>query len=132
MTTTNNHDTNIIMSLFVDGRAADSEVPSSLRRRGFWGDIILFANEPEISSGSKLWLVYGRLTDKQLNKGIDAVKKGLEWLVLKDYALQIDVDGNFIVNGINLNVNITVEDNFIKKFNFKLWENGIVSAEETL
>lgn len=128
----NSFDTNILMSLFVDGRADGSEISEPIDRRGFWGDVILFKNEPNISSGGKLWLVRGRRTEDTLNKAIDVVQKSLNWLVLKKYAQQVTVNGDFSINGIILNVIIRVSDNVVRVFNFKLWENGIVETIERL
>lgn len=125
-------DINIIMSLFVDARADESEIPEPLRRRGFWGDLILYAQEDNISLGSKLWLVYGRNTEEQLNRAIDYSRKGLDWFVQKNYAKSIEVDGRRVINAIILDVRFIIEDNSISEFNFKLWENGVVETIESL
>ncbi len=121
-------DTSIIHSLFVDGRANQSDIGEPIERRGFWGDLIIFENEPTIQSGSKLWLVRGRRTEVNLNNAIDFCQKGLNWLIEKDFAKQINVTGEFSTNGIILDVTITVIDNSILKFNFRLWENGVVEV----
>lgn len=125
-------DINIQMSLFVDGRADSSEISEPLMRRGFLGDLILFAQEDNIASGSKLWLVYGRNTEEQLNRAIDYTQKSLQWLVDKGYAINIIVNGTRLINGIKVNVQFIVEDNSISEFNFKLWENGVVEVIESL
>jgi len=125
-------DINIIMSLFVDGRADSSEIPEAIRRRGFWGDLILFANESNIESGSKLWLVNGRNTDDMLNRAIDYSRKSLQWFIDKGYVQDVEVTGNNTATGIQLDINFIIEDNSIEEFNFKLWENGVVQVIEGL
>lgn len=125
-------DISLIMSLFVDARAAQSEIPEPLARRGFWGDLILFKNDNEIESGSKLWMTRGRRTEALKNKAIDYAYKALQWLVTRNYAKEVRVDAAFAPNGIILDISITIEDNSIEKFNFKLWENGIVQEVRPL
>jgi len=129
--TDDSFDINIIMSLFVDSRADSSEIVEPLRRRGFWGDLVLFSQE-NLKSGSKLWLVSGRNTKEQLNKAIDYTRKSLQWLINEKYVKNINVDGQQTINGIIINIEFIVEDNNISEFNFKLWENGIVETIETL
>ena len=124
-------DINIIMSLFVDARADASEIAEPLQRRGFWGDLILFAQE-DLVSGSKLWLVYGRNTEKQLNNAIDYTKKALQWLIIENHVRNINVTGSITMNGIIVNVEFIVEDNSVSEFSFKLWENGQVEVVESL
>lgn len=124
----NTFDINIIMSLFVDARADQSELPEPLRRRGFWGDLILYKNEDNITLGSKLWLISGRNTEDSLNRAIDFSRKSLQWLIDKNYVTTINVDGSRSINGIILNINFIVQDNSISEFNFKLWENGVVEV----
>ena len=125
-------DINIIMSLFVDSRADISEVSEPLRRRGFWGDVILFSDEPNYKSGSKLWLINGRNTKEILNRAIDYTKKSLNWFIDKNYAKTINVIGAQTINGIIIDINFIIEDNSISKFNFKLWENGVVQTVQSL
>jgi len=124
--------TPILLSLFVDGRADGSEISDPINRRGFWGDVILFKNEPNIGSGGKLWLISGRRTENTLNQAIDAVQKSLNWLLINKFAKQANVEGSFTTNGIILDVIISVDDNVVEIFNFKLWENGIVEQIERL
>jgi phage gp46-like protein len=125
-------DINIIMSLFVDSRADESEVGEPLRRRGFWGDIILYPQDDNITLGSKLWLIYGRNTEEQFNRAVDYSKKSLDWLIAKNYLKTINISGDRTITGIIININFIVEDNSISEFNFKLWENGIVEVIESL
>lgn len=125
-------DINIIMSLFVDARADESEVPEPLRRRGFWGDLILYPDQDDITLGSKLWLVYGRNTEEQLNRAIDYCRKSLQWFINKNYVKTIEVDGGRTIDGIKININFIVEDNSISDFNFSLWENGVVETVQSL
>lgn len=119
-------DISLIMSLFVDARAAQSEIPDPLSRRGFWGDLVLFKNDGDIESGSKIWMARGRRTEALRNKVIDYANKALQWIVSRNYAKEIRVSASFSREGIILDISIIIEDNSIEKFNFKLWENGIV------
>lgn len=120
-------DTSLLISLFVDARAEESEVPNPLERRGFWGDVVLFKNDPDIESGSKIWLARGRRTEAVRNKIIDYSQKALQWLITRSYAKEVRVDADFTTNGITLNITIYITDNAVKKFTLALWENGFVN-----
>ena len=122
----NSFDINLIMSLFVDARADASEVPEPQNRRGFWGDLILFENDNDIFSGSKLWLVHGRRTNDVRNFAIDAVRSSLDWIITRNHATNIDVTADFVANGIRVNVTILVNRNQVETLSIKLWENGNV------
>ena len=125
-------DINIIMSLFVDGRADSTEIAEPLYRRGFWADSFLFEVADDIVSGSKLWLVVGRNTQTQLNNAIDYCEQALEWLISKKYVKTINIDGAILIKGIILNIEFIIEDNSVLEFNFKLWENGVVEIITSL
>ena len=120
----------INISLFADSRADESEVPEPSRRRGYWGDFLLFPDDPNIKTGSKLWLAQGRRTDYELGKAIDYCKKALQWIIDKGKAKDIKVSGSFSTNGIIIDIQIIIEDSLIQNFSFKLWQNGVTEIIE--
>ena len=85
-----------------------------------------------ITLGSKLWLVNGRNTQEMLNRAINYCELGLDWLIAKNYAKTIEIDGINTATGISIAINFVIDDNSIEEFNFKLWENGVVEVTEGL
>jgi len=116
-------DTNIAISLLSDARADQSEVSEPERRRGFWADEVLFPDDPNQNFGSKLWLIQGRRTQDNLNKAIDFAQISLQWLVDNNHVKSIDIQGQFITNGIQLDINYVVDNDVTNNLSFQLWLN---------
>jgi phage gp46-like protein len=71
-------DSAIIVSLFADRRADESEVSPAQLRRGWIGN----ESTPDFEIGSKLWLYYqSRLTQTVLNGVENAAQQALRWFV---------------------------------------------------
>jgi phage gp46-like protein len=116
-------DTNIAISLLSDARADQSEIEQPERRRGYWADELLYPNDPNQNFGSKLWLVQGRKLQTNLNRAIDYANVALQWLITNNHVKALDIQGSFILNGIQLDINYVVDDNVTKKLSFQLWLN---------
>lgn len=115
-------DTAILMSLFTDKRADESEVIDQEQRRGWIGNEQNQNNDYEI--GSKLWLLYqARVNRDSLNRAIDYAMESLSWMQTDGILKNINVSAEFISDGIKLNIIFTRFDNssFSKQYN--LWEN---------
>lgn len=97
-------DTSIIVSVLSNQRASPSEVPYSLNRNGWWGNLFL-----DYENGSKIWLLFqAPITDNNRNLLNDYVNKSLNWLK----------DDGFIES---FTVNTTVSENI---YNFKVSMQG--------
>ena len=116
-------DTYINIALLSDERADSHQVLNPYHRRGWWGKIINNSDNPDLSYGSKLWLLTGRSTQKQKNNGIDYAKKSLEALIIENEINDIDVSGELNNSGLELLVNFIRENENPSSLNYKLWEN---------
>jgi phage gp46-like protein len=95
-------DTAILVSLFAERRANESEVLESEHRRGWIGN----ESTPGFEIGSKLWLFeQSRLTSTTINGVSSAARQALEWLIDDEFAESIDaVDARIIDGGLGLDV----------------------------
>lgn len=120
--TTDGLDTSIIISLFVDKRASESEVFEPELRRGWLGNE---QNEdPDYEIGSKLWLLYqARNIPDTLNLAIDRTRDSLIWMLPDGLVKDIQVSGTQAEENITVSVNFIRFDNSILNQQFQLWEN---------
>jgi phage gp46-like protein len=120
LTKDDSFDTSIIVSLFTDARADESEQSIPERRRGWWGD--LFNDAP---IGSKLWLLYqAKRTQPKLNSAKGYAQDSLSWLVSDKYAKSISITSNFIENGLNLDIIFERFNSQKENGTFNLWEGS--------
>lgn len=114
-------DSYILMALFCEQRASETEIPISRNRRGWIGN----ESTPGFQIGSKLWLFeQGRLTRSLLNSISSAAKIALEQMVVDGFAKS--VNANAIVNnagGVDLLITIERPNSAVETRNYKLWEN---------
>ena len=116
-------DTSLTISLFADARALPSQIPISQLRRGWWAD--QFDDDfPLFETGSRLWLLeQARNNQLTLNNAIDFAKNALQWLVVKNHAISVDVTGSFTQNGIRLAIIINRANSIVETRYFDLWNN---------
>jgi phage gp46-like protein len=110
-------DTSILISLFLNKRADESEVPQPILRGGYWGVDITGMEF------SKLWLVNGRKTTDKLNQSIKFCNEALQWLIDEGYAVDVNTIASFTDNGIELNISITKINGIIESKVYQLWLN---------
>jgi phage gp46-like protein len=111
-------DTSLITSFFTDKRAAESEVFSPEKRRGWWGTLFNSTDEEEI--GSKIWLLFQETNqDLTLNDAKDYARDAFQWMIDKGFADKINISGSRTTEGINLAISTIKGDN-ITKTNFKI------------
>jgi phage gp46-like protein len=117
-------DTSLTLSLFADARALPSQVPRSELRRGWWGN--QFDDDfPLYELGSRLWLLnQSRKTQSTLNNAVDFTRNALQWLVDKNHAVSVDVQGEFTQNGIRLKITINRGNSTVETRYFDLWNNS--------
>jgi len=121
-------DTAIIVSLFAERRADESEVVESRLRRGWIGN----EGTPNFEIGSKIWLYeQSRLTRTVLNGITIAARQALQTLVDEGFATQIkSVDAVITTTGISLNVIINRPNSKVDKRYFTLWDNTALSCPD--
>lgn len=115
-------DSAILVSLFVDARADESDVAQPHRRRGWIGN----EATPGFEMGSTLWvpLEQSRLTRTTLNQIEDAAREALSWLVEDGYAEAISNVSARVVSGrATLEVTIERSPSEVERRFFVLWDN---------
>lgn len=114
-------DTNIWVSLFSDARANESQVIVPENRRGWLGNLV--SEVPERQLGGYLWLAeQRRLNQSTLNEITDYIRKSLEWMIVDEICLKIEVTGNIIPRtGIEATVTITAKDGVTSDHYIELW-----------
>ncbi len=121
-------DTAILVSLFAQRRASESEVLLSQLRRGWIGNES-FENDFEI--GSKIWLYEQARTSRDTMNGISAAaSEGLQWLIDQGFAANINV-ATVIINGeVSLQIDISRPNSKVDRRFYSLWNaSGVTSVE---
>jgi len=115
-------ETAILMSLFGEVRADESEVRQPELRRGWIGNEL---NEEEgYEIGSKLWLLFqARATQQTLNRAIDFTQGGFTWMINNNFAKEINVDGTLMNSNILLDIDIIRIDDITENRQFMLWDD---------
>lgn len=112
--------TAIMLSLFTDRRAADTDtLPSnSSDRRGWWGDT--FPDVPNYLMGSRLWLLSrSKQTPEVLINAKAYVVEALQWLLEDGVAAAVTVVTEFTKPGLlGIQVRIDQPDATSVKFQF--------------
>ena len=120
--TTQGLDTALLMSIYVDKRAASSEVPASELRRGWWGN--LAGNYANYEIGSKLWLLMqARNNNETLNLAKTYTYDCLQWLIQDQLATRIEVVDNFVDLNLLLSIKIYKGQSIIFSNAYILWNN---------
>ncbi|EPM0022708.1 phage GP46 family protein [Citrobacter farmeri] len=114
----------VIISLYTDRRALDSdEIPSGdTDRRGWWGDS--FRPRP---IGSRLWLLSREKTlQSVLDRAAEYALEALLWLKEAQRVKKISVVSSQPVAGwLQLDIELTLPDGAVMPYTFKSQFNGI-------
>jgi phage gp46-like protein len=118
---TDGFDTALVMSLFCERRADESEVPTAELRRGWWGNTV----GPEgFEIGSKLWLLdQSRKIQATLNRAEDYTREALQWFIDDGHLVSFDVSAIFSSNGITLNIKLNRSNSATESRSYQIWEN---------
>jgi len=118
-------ETSVLISLFTDIRVVEDDLPAGdTFKRGYWGDLFT-----EDKIGSKLWIYErSKVTLETLTNMEKAAEASLNWLITDGVAKAIDVEGEFLNGGIQLNVSITKQDEIKNLFKIFWDEQGIKRA----
>lgn len=113
--------TAILMSIFEERRASDSEVSPSQLRRGWIGN----ETTPDFEQGSKFWqFEQARVTGTMLADLGSTIRLSLQWLIDEDYALDVIVQTPFLKNGIVcVNIDLIRNGSEVEHLFFELWDN---------
>jgi phage gp46-like protein len=123
-------DSAILISLFAESRANESEVFQSHMRRGWIGN----ESTPNFEIGSKIWIYeQARLTRSVLNGITAAARQSLQWLIDDNYVLSIDIESILTATGVDINIIIYRPNSKIDYRYYTLWDNtGVeVPARQT-
>ncbi len=122
-------DTALLMSIFAEKRASESEVPESRFRRGWIGNES-FSDDFEI--GSKVWLFeQARLNRDTLNGITSAAIEGLQWFLNRGFAINLIVDTVLVEGTITLQIDIFRPNSKVDRRFFSLWDgSGVTNSEE--
>ena len=114
-------DTSIIVSVFSEQRANESEVFESKSRRGWIGN----ESTPNFEIGSKVWLYeQSKFTKTVQNNLTIAIRQSLQWLIDDGFAVSIgDIKIIVTVTGISFEVTIRRPNSKVEKRHYILWEN---------
>lgn len=110
------------MSIYCERRALSSEVTTPQNRRGWWGNE---CNKNEgFEIGSKIWLLYqSRLNNNAVNLSKTYSYNAMEWLIDDNYFDQVIVSSNRSDLGINLGIDLLIDNNIVDSKSFELFEN---------
>ena len=114
-------DTALLMSIFCERRAAESEIPPAQLRRGWIGNE---SNNDGFENGSKLWLYeQSRVTRTTLQEIASVVQNGLQWFVDDGLAISINVSAKLQNNNIIIEVEIMRPNSTVDFRYFEFWSN---------
>ena len=117
---TETFETSLLVSIFEEKRADESEIPNPIYRRGWWGNIL---NDGDFENGSKLWMIYqSRATNETLSRAIDYIKIAINWFIEDNLADKINVSGYYENKGeLFIMINIIKDDNSVESRLIKAW-----------
>ena len=117
-------ETAIIVSLFSDARADESQVPQPENRRGWIGDLV--APVPGYLFGSLLWLLeQARLTQETLAQAENYTRAALNWMVEDGLAQAIDVIASRDNGSLILDITVISPDGSVVRKAFDLWRRTL-------
>lgn len=121
ITTAQNLDTQIFMSIYEERRASAEEVPSGTGRRGWFGNELTAGFE----QGSKVWLFeQSRVTGSMLAELGVVVSNSLQWMIDDGIAESIIVNKPRLRGGkIVIEILFTRSGSPVDRKLFTLWEN---------
>ncbi len=82
-------ETAVMLSLYSDRRALDSDDYDNDNKRGWWGDELNIDND---QTGSRLWLLErSKTTQQSLNLAKGYVREALQWMIDDGVCMKIDI-----------------------------------------
>ena len=122
--TENAFDTAILMSLFEERRADESQQPVNFLRRGWWGNELADVEDFEI--GSLLWLLYqARSTNDTVNNAVSFTNESLQWMIEDNFLSNIEVTGSRDESKVTVNIDFIRRNDVVDSKGFTLWNNTL-------
>lgn len=119
-------DTSILMSLYEERRADESEVSDPLLRRGWAGNAVPIEGHPEV--GSKNWLLeQSRNNDNTVNFTINYTNQCLQWMKQDGHVERVVVTAFRNFDNINREIEFIRSGDQTNTETYNLWENTGVS-----
>lgn len=113
-------DTAILMSIYEEVRANESEIAIDNLRRGWIGN----ESTPGFEQGSKFWLFeQERITSSMLAELGTVVNNGLQWLIDDNIAISTSANASLKNGVINIEVVFERPSGKIERKLFTLWDN---------
>ena len=113
-------DTSLLMSVYCERRALESEMKASHLRRGWIGNL----ETPDFEIGSKLWLWYQARKNADTANGIQtALRNALKWTVEGNYLINYDVSAVFTDEAVFAEIILYRAKSKPEKRLFELWNN---------
>lgn len=122
-------DTALLMSIYAEKRASESEVPESRFRRGWIGNES-FTDGFEI--GSKIWLFEQSRLDRDTLNGItSAAIEGLQWFLSRGFAINLAINTVLLQGNVTLQIDIFRPNSKVDRRFFSLWDgSGVTNSED--
>lgn len=119
--TASTFDTFLLICLFEEKRASESEIPNAKLRRGWIGN----THTPGFEQGSKLWLYeQERVTISMLSELATVLREAMQPLLDEGHAKNVEVPIPVYNNGIvTASIRITRFSSDVETFFFELWNN---------
>ena len=115
-------DTALIMTIFGERRANESNQPINQNRRGWWGNIVL--DQEGFEYGSLLWTFYQtRLNTDTKNLLQSKLFEAIEWFIIDGLLVNAEVNSEIINNNIKFTITLFRSNNNVESRSFKLWDN---------
>jgi phage gp46-like protein len=121
-------DTALLVSLFAERRANESEVLESRLRRGWIGNECT----PGFEIGSKLWLFeQSRLTGSTINGVSSVLLEALRWFIDDGFLESIDgVNPIVTTHGLSAEITLRRPNSQVEKRFFVLWDNTAIPCPD--
>jgi len=117
-------ETSLIVSIFSDARADESQIPQPESRRGWIGDLV--APVPGYQYGSLLWLLeQARLTQETLAQTENNTRAALNWMIEDGLAQSVDAISSRQDGSLILDVTVISPDGSVVRKAFDLWRKTL-------
>lgn len=127
ISTTNGLDTAILLTLFTDARADDSEVQEAINRRGWWGNA--FSPFVDSNVGSKIWLLANDTpTSDTKALATSYARQACQFLIDGGYVDNLNVVTTLTTRSLRITIT-TIIGSDITDYNLTLWGETNVTVQ---
>jgi len=121
LSTTENFDSMVYVSLFTDARVEDGEISIKEQQRGWWGNLYNVNQDRQI--GSKIWL-YSQARNNQSTSDLikNSAYNALKWLIEDGFLKDIQITTTRTFKELNLSIKLITITNNTENYLFQIWE----------